>query len=332
MFKKILIALAAIVVVFLVVVAMQPSEFRIERTANISAPAAAVFAQVNDFHKWEAWSPWEKLDPAMKKSFEGAPAGAGAIYAWVGNSEVGEGRMTITESRPNELIGIKLEFLKPFAATNTTEFTFKAEGDQTAVRWSMFGKNNFMSKAFGLFMNMDKMIGSDFEKGLAGLKTLVESAPTKDLTITRTFDASRELVWKAWTDPEQVKRWWGPKAYTAPVCKIDLREGGKYLYCMRSPEGQDFWSTGVYREIVEPERITYTHSFADKKGNVVPATHYGMSVDFPLEMQMVVTFDVQAGKAKITLHHAGVPTVMLELARAGWNESFDKLAESLKYN
>jgi len=206
MFKKSLIALAAIVVVFVAVVAMQPSEFRIARTATISAPAPAVFAQVNDFHNWEKWSPWEKLDPAMKKNYEGAAAGTGAIYSWVGNNEVGEGRMTITESRPHDLIGIKLEFLKPFAATNTTEFTFKTEGDQTAVTWSMFGKNNFMSKAFGLFMNMDKMVGGDFEKGLAQMKAVAEAAPTNELTITRVFDAPRELVWKAWTNPERVKR------------------------------------------------------------------------------------------------------------------------------
>jgi Polyketide cyclase / dehydrase and lipid transport len=178
MLKKILIALAVIIAVFVGVVAMQPSEFRIERTATISTPAAVAFAQINDFHNWAAWSPWEKLDPAMKKSFEGAPAGTGAIYAWAGNDEVGEGRMTLTESRPNELIRIKLEFLKPFASTNTTEFTFKPEGDQTAVTWSMFGEKNFMSKAFGLFVNMDKMLGSDFEKGLAQLKAVAEAVPT----------------------------------------------------------------------------------------------------------------------------------------------------------
>jgi hypothetical protein len=179
MFKKILIGLAVIIAVFVAVVAMQPSAFRIERTATISAPAAVAFAQINDFHNWAAWSPWEKLDPAMKKTFEGAPAGTGAIYSWAGNDEVGEGRMTLTESRPNELIRIKLEFIKPFASTNTTEFTFKPEGDQTVVTWNMFGNANFMSKAFGLFVNMDKMIGSDFEKGLAQLKAVAEAAPNK---------------------------------------------------------------------------------------------------------------------------------------------------------
>ena len=179
MLKKILIALAAIVVVFIAVVAMQPSDFRVARTATISAPAPAVFAQVNDFHNWEEWSPWAKLDPAAKNSFEGPSAGSGAIFRWAGNKEVGEGSMTITESRPSDLIRIKLEFLKPFQATNTAEFTFKPEGNQTAVTWSMAGKNNFISKAICLFMNMDKMVGGKFEEGLASLKSVVE-AGTKE--------------------------------------------------------------------------------------------------------------------------------------------------------
>ena len=179
MLKKILIALAVIVVVFAVIVALQPSEFRVARTATISAPPPAVFAQVNDFHKWEAWSPWAKLDPAMKQTYEGTPDGTGAVYTWSGNNEVGEGRMTITESRPSDLIRIKLEFLKPFAGTSIAEFTFKPEGNQTMVTWSMAGKNNFMAKAFGLFMNMDKMIGGQFDKGLAQMKSVAESASVK---------------------------------------------------------------------------------------------------------------------------------------------------------
>ncbi len=177
MLKKILIVLAAIVVVFVVVVAMQPSDFRVARSATISAPAPAVFAQVNDFHKWEEWSPWAKLDPAAKSTFEGPPAGTGAIFRWAGNKEVGEGSMTITESRPSDLIRIKLEFLKPFAATNTAEFTFKPEGDQTAVTWSMSGQSNFIGKAFCLFMDMDKMVGGQFEKGLASMKSIAEAVP-----------------------------------------------------------------------------------------------------------------------------------------------------------
>jgi hypothetical protein len=163
MIIKILIALAVIVVGFVVVVAMQPSEYRVSRSADVSAPPAAVFAQVNDFHKWEAWNPWGKIDPAMKQAYEGAPAGIGAIYKWAGNNEVGEGRMTIIESRPSDLIRINLEFFKPFAGNSIAEFTFKPESNQTAVTWSMTGNNNFMAKAIHLFMNMDKMIGGQFE-------------------------------------------------------------------------------------------------------------------------------------------------------------------------
>lgn len=179
MTKKILIAIGVIVIVFLIVVALQPAEFRVVRSANMSAAPAVVFAQVNDFHKWEAWSPWEKLDPALKRTYEGPAEGTGAIYRWVGNNQVGEGSMTITESRPSDLIRMKLEFLKPFASTADTEFTFKPEGNQTAVTWSMAGKNNFMAKAMCLFMKMDKMIGGQFEQGLAQMKSLVEAPAAK---------------------------------------------------------------------------------------------------------------------------------------------------------
>jgi len=176
MLKRSLIAVAALVVVLIGIIAMQPSEFRVARTTTIAAPAPVVFAQVNDFHKWEAWNPWGKIDPAMKASHEGPPAGVGAAYAWAGNSQVGEGRMTVTESRPNELVRIRLDFRKPMSGTSTAEFTFRPEGDQTAVVWSMTGQNNFLAKAFCLFMNMDKMIGEQFEKGLAQMKVAAEAA------------------------------------------------------------------------------------------------------------------------------------------------------------
>lgn len=157
-----------------------------------------------------------------------------------------------------------------------------------------------------------------------------ESKNESDLIITREFDAPREHVWRAWTDPETVKRWWGPKGFTTPYCTIDLRPGGKYLSCMRSPDGQDYWSTGVYREIVEPERIVATDSFADEHGNVVPATHYGMSSNFPLEMLITVTFEEEQGKTKMTLRHTGFPAGQdRDMARDGWNQSFDKLADLL---
>jgi len=175
MFKKVLIVLVVIIAALAVIIAMQPADFRVSHSMTIAAPAATVFEQVNDFHKWDGWSPWAKLDPNMKQSHDGAPAVVGASYSWSGNDQVGEGRMTLTESRPSEMIRIKLEFLKPFTATNTAEFSFKPDGNQTTVTWSMFGTNNFMAKAFGLFMNMDKLVGSDFEKGLAQLKAVAET-------------------------------------------------------------------------------------------------------------------------------------------------------------
>jgi len=173
--RKLLIVLALIAIVLVVVVALQPSQYRVERTATIAAPAPVVFAQVNDFHNWEAWSPWAKIDPAMKQTYEGPAAGTGAIYRWVGNTEVGEGRMTISESRPGDLIRVSLEFLKPFASTATAEFTFKPQGDQTVVTWSMTGGRNFMAKAVHLILNIDRLIGEQFEKGLAQMKAVAEA-------------------------------------------------------------------------------------------------------------------------------------------------------------
>ena len=174
MFKKILIGLALAVGVLCVVIATRPSEFRVARSAAISAPPSMVFAQVNDLHNWEAWSPWGKLDPEMKKTYSGAPAGTGASYAWVGNNQVGEGSTTITESRANEMIKMKLEFLKPFKGTNDVVFTFQPEGDKTIVTWAMSGHNNFMSKAVGLFLNCEKMVGGQFEQGLSQMRSVVE--------------------------------------------------------------------------------------------------------------------------------------------------------------
>jgi hypothetical protein len=174
MLKWILGGIGIVVAVFLVIVALQPSDFRIERSAMMRAPAQAPYAQVNDFNNWRAWSPWEKLDPALKRSYEGPQAGKGASYAWQGNKDVGEGRMTITESRPGEVVRIRMEFFKPFAATSTTEFSFKSMGESTAVTWTMSGQNNFLSKAICMFVSMDQMVGGMFEQGLTQMKTVVE--------------------------------------------------------------------------------------------------------------------------------------------------------------
>jgi uncharacterized protein YndB with AHSA1/START domain len=176
MFIAILIAVAVIIVVFVVIVTTRPDDFRVTRTAIIPAPPEKVFPLVTVLKAWELWSPWAKLDPNAKSIYEGPASGTGAAMRWSGDKKVDEGCMTIIESRPNDLIRIKLEFLKPFKATNTAEFTFNPEGNQTAVTWSMFGKNNFMSKAFGLFVNCDKMVGGDFEKGLETMKSVAKAA------------------------------------------------------------------------------------------------------------------------------------------------------------
>lgn len=176
MFKKIFIGLLIVVAVLAFVISRQPDTFRIERSISVSAPAAAIFPHLEDPRKMNAWSPWMKLDPAMKQTYEGPAAGTGAISSWAGNNQVGEGRMTITETQPNELVRTKLEFFKPFKGVSTADFSLRSEGDQTVVTWSMYGPQTFIGKAMSLVMNCNKMVGQQFEKGLSDLKVLVESA------------------------------------------------------------------------------------------------------------------------------------------------------------
>ena len=180
MFKKILLFLVFVIAAFAVVVMLQPAAFSIKRSITIAAAPDAVFPQVNELKKWEAWNPFGKMDPDAKMTYDGPPAGIGASYSWASTkNEVGEGKNTIVESKPNELVKFKLEFKKPMAATNTAEFTFKPEGNGTLVTWTMSGENGFIGKAFSLVMNCDKMIGGEFEKGLKDMKSVVEGAAKK---------------------------------------------------------------------------------------------------------------------------------------------------------
>lgn len=175
MIRKLLVGIGIVVVVLVAVVATRPARFRVERSATVAAPPAAVFAHVNDFHAWGAWSPWEKIDPGMQRTFGGAPAGAGSTYAWSGNHEIGKGRMTIERSDPPRLVAIRLEFFEPMAATNAATFTFVPVPAGTQVTWAMEGENSFVGKAVSLVMDVDAMVGDHFERGLATLKGIVET-------------------------------------------------------------------------------------------------------------------------------------------------------------
>ena len=176
MLKMLLLAVPVAVLVPVAVVLLRPSEYRVARTKKIAAPTATVFAHVDDLRKFHAWNPWAKLDPAATYTFEGPARGVGAVSTWSGNGNVGAGRMTITGSRANDLIRMELVFLRPFASTATAEFSFRPEGAGTAMTWSMSGRNTFMAKAIGLVMNMDRMIGGQFERGLADLKSMMEAS------------------------------------------------------------------------------------------------------------------------------------------------------------
>jgi uncharacterized protein YndB with AHSA1/START domain len=166
--------IALAVAIILILAMNKPDSFRVQRIATIKAPAETIFALINDFQRWASWSPWENRDPAMKRNFSGAESGKGAVYAWNGNKNVGSGRMEILEATTPSRITIKLDFFKPFEGHNTAEFTMLPQGDATSVSWAMYGPAPFMSKLMQVFMNIDNMIGKDFEAGLANLKKLTE--------------------------------------------------------------------------------------------------------------------------------------------------------------
>jgi carbon monoxide dehydrogenase subunit G len=174
MLKKILLVIAVLIVGLLAYAATRPDSMRVERQTTIQAAPDRIFTLINDFHNWKAWSPWEKMDPEMKRTYPGMQSGKGAAYQWAGNRDVGSGRMEITDVAPPSRITIDVEFNEPFQAHNVAEFTLVPQGDSTAVTWAMSGQNAYLAKLMGIFVDMDSMIGRDFETGLANLKAVVE--------------------------------------------------------------------------------------------------------------------------------------------------------------
>jgi carbon monoxide dehydrogenase subunit G len=174
MLKTIAIIVVVAIVAILVYAATRPDDFRVQRSTSIKAPPEKIFALINDFHRWDSWSPWEKMDPAMKRTYSGTASGKGAMYAWQGNSKVGEGRMEIADASPPSKVTIKLDFVKPIEGHNTAEFTLLPDGDSTNVTWVMYGPSAYVAKLIGIFVSMDKMIGNDFETGLDNMKAVAE--------------------------------------------------------------------------------------------------------------------------------------------------------------
>ena len=177
MLKKILLGLVAVIVLFLAYAATRPADFRVERSATLAASPAALFAQVNDHHNFNAWNPFLKMDPNVKNTYSGPASGVGAVCSWDGNRDIGAGSSTITESKPGELVRMRMDWKRPMEGTATVDFTFRPADDKTVVTWAMYGKNNFMGKVVSIFMDCDKMCGPPFEQGLAALgKVAVETS------------------------------------------------------------------------------------------------------------------------------------------------------------
>jgi uncharacterized protein YndB with AHSA1/START domain len=174
MLKNIAIAGVVLIAAVLVFAATRPDNFRVQRATSIKAPPEKIFPLITDLHSWGSWSPWEKMDPAMKRTYSGAASGKGAVYAWEGNSKVGEGRMEITDVSPPSKVAIKLDFVKPIEGHNIAEFTLEPKGDSTNVTWTMYGPTAYVAKVIGIFVSMDSMIGKEFETCLANLRTVAE--------------------------------------------------------------------------------------------------------------------------------------------------------------
>jgi uncharacterized protein YndB with AHSA1/START domain len=177
MIKKTIIGLAAVIALIIIVIALQPDDFRVERSATLAAPPAALFEQVNDHHKFAVWNPWLELDPEVVNTYSGPESGVGAVCSWSGNSDIGEGSSTIIESKPHERIRMRMDWLKPMQGTSTVEFTFKPDGENTVVTWAMYGPQTFMGKAVSLVMDCEQMCGPQFEKGLANLGKAASNPP-----------------------------------------------------------------------------------------------------------------------------------------------------------
>jgi uncharacterized protein YndB with AHSA1/START domain len=174
MIESIVIVVVVLIALLLIYAATRPASFRVERSAIINAPPEKIFPLINDFRKWEPWSPWEKVDPAVKRSYSGAASGEGAVYEWSGNKNIGQGRMEIVESSPASKIKLNIDFIKPFEAHNTIEFTLVPQSDSTLITQAMYGPSPFISRLMSVFCSMDKMVGKKYEEGLANLKALSE--------------------------------------------------------------------------------------------------------------------------------------------------------------
>lgn len=332
MLKKILLGLLAIIAIILILAAFQPSTFHVERAAVVPAPPSVVYATVNDFHNWSLFNPWQELDTNAKITFEGPMNGTGAKFNWEGNSDMGSGTMTITDSKPNERVDIAMHFIEPMEGDATTAFALKPEGTGTKVTWSMEGRNNYLGKIMCLFMDMDAMIGGQYEKGLAKLAQLPATVADASgpSVFTREFDAPVEAVWNAWTKPEEHMKWWGPRTYSCPAATMDVKTGGTYHVAMRSPQGMVMWNKGTYMEVAPMQRLVYTVQFADSLGNTILPSQIGLPGKWPEAVMTTSTFEDVNGKTRFTLVEEGVPMEMRGMSEAGMNECLDKLAETLK--
>lgn len=318
------------VVIILAAASTRPNTFRVQRSALIQATPERLYPLLADFRQWTGWSPWEKMDPAMKRDYGGPAAGRGATYAWQGSGKVGAGRMEIVEVDPPRTLRVKLDFIRPFEAHNMVTFTLEPRDAATLVTWTMEGPVPLVAKVMHMFMDMDKMVGGDFARGLANLKALAEGQgpggentqrKPEPLTITRVIDAPRAQVFDAWVDSRQLARWWGPRGFSNPVCSIDARMGGRIRIDMTSPDGDVYPMGGEVLEVVVPERLIFTSTtFVDSTGH--PHLEAHNTVNF-VAQGATTLLELRAEITRATPDVADAVAGMPE----GWGQSLDRLSE-----
>jgi catechol 2,3-dioxygenase-like lactoylglutathione lyase family enzyme len=269
MLKKILIVVGVLIAALLIIVATRPADFHVERSATIAAPALALFEQVNNHHKFNAWNPFLKLDPNVKNTYSGPEAGVGAVCSWDGNRDIGAGSATIIESKPGELVRMRMDWKRPLEGTSTVDFTFKPEGDKTVVTWAMYGKNRFMGKLLSMFMDCDKMVGPQFEQGLANLKSLVESTARKGDCMKPRIT----MITIGVDDLERAVRFYrdglgwptqgiiGTEFEYGAVAFFDVQAGMKLALWPRKSIARD---TGLAQASASPTEFTLAHNVASK--------------------------------------------------------------------
>lgn len=329
MIKRSLLFLLAAAGIALIVILLRPANYHVERSAVVPAPAADVFAHLNDLRQWALLVHGSGSDTTMHVRFAGPASGAGASMTWSSPGPAGSGSLVITKSEPAAHIVGELRFSGTVSGTARSDLRLTPMGDSTRVTWALDGEHGIAQRLFALFTNSDAQVGALLDGALLRLAKLPRQAPATPLTLYFTLPAPREQVWRAWTDPAVLCNWWGPTLYSCPKAVLDVRPGGRHLIAVRTQDGRTLYTGGTYTLVEAPSRLAFTETFMDGNGKAMPAWTYGLPGQWPPEQHVTITLEDLGGTTRMTLEHQGIPEVMRVLYAGGWNESFEHLAQLL---